>query len=35
VKIGAGAEFLARYTGRAPWATEAMLRELIGPNFRQ
>lgn len=34
VKIGAGAEFLARYTGRAPWATEAALRELIGPNFR-
>jgi predicted cupin superfamily sugar epimerase len=33
VKIGAGAEFLARYTGRAPWATEATLRELIGPNF--
>lgn len=33
VKIGAGADFLARYTGRAPWATEAALRELIGPNF--
>lgn len=34
VKIGAGAEFLARYTGRAPWATDAALRELIGPNYR-
>jgi hypothetical protein len=33
VKIGAGPEFLARYTGRAPWATDALLRELIGPNF--
>jgi len=35
VKIGAGAEFLTRYTGRAPWATEAALRELIGPSYRQ
>ena len=34
VKIGAGRDFLARYTGRAPWATEAALRDLIGPNFR-
>lgn len=34
VKIGAGPEFLARYTGRAPWATEAALRALIGPNVR-
>ena len=33
VKIGAGGEFLQRYTGSAPWATEAFLRELIGPNF--
>lgn len=33
VKVGAGADFLRRYTGRAPWATEAALRELIGPNF--
>jgi len=33
VKVGAGTEFLSRYTGRAPWATEAALRELIGPNF--
>lgn len=35
VKIGAGLEFLARYTGRAPWATDAALRELIGPNFQK
>jgi len=35
VKIGAGADFITRYAGSAPWATEAMLRELIGPNFRQ
>ena len=34
VKVGAGPEFLARYTGRAPWATAAALRELIGPNVR-
>jgi predicted cupin superfamily sugar epimerase len=33
VKIGAGADFIARYAGRATWATEALLRELIGPNF--
>lgn len=34
VKIGAGEDFLARYAGRAPWATPEFLRELIGPNFR-
>ncbi|AOS44562.1 hypothetical protein Verru16b_01625 [Lacunisphaera limnophila] len=34
VKIGAGEEFLQQYTDRAPWATAATLRELIGPNFR-
>jgi hypothetical protein len=33
VKIGGGADFIARYAGRAPWATETALRELIGPNF--
>jgi len=33
VKTGAGADFIARYAGRAPWATEAALRELIGPNW--
>ena len=35
VKVGAGPEFLRRYTGHAPWATELALRELIGPNFQQ
>jgi predicted cupin superfamily sugar epimerase len=34
VKIGAGADWIARYKGSAPWATEAFLRELIGPNFQ-
>ena len=34
VKIGADPAFIARYAGRAPWATEAALRELIGPNLR-
>ena len=34
VKIGAGREFMAKYLGRAPWATEAELRALIGPNRR-
>ena len=33
VKIGAGEAWIARYRGAAPWATEAFLRELIGPNF--
>ena len=33
VKIGASQDFLTRYTGRAPWATAPLLRELIGPNF--
>jgi uncharacterized protein len=33
VKVGAGDEWIARYKGAAPWATEAFLRELIGPNF--
>lgn len=32
VKIGAGDDWIARYRGKAPWATEAFLRELIGPN---
>ena len=35
VKIGAGAAWIARYKGAAPWATEAFLRELIGPNFQR
>ena len=34
VKIGAGADWIARYRGAAPWATESFLRELIGPNLR-
>jgi uncharacterized protein len=33
VKVGAGDSWIARYRGAAPWATEAFLRELIGPNF--
>lgn len=33
VKIGAGPEFVARYRGAAPWVTESLLLELIGPNF--
>ena len=32
VTVGAGAEFVSRYQGRARWATESFLRELIGPN---
>lgn len=34
VKIGAGANWVKRYTNSAPWATPEMLRELIGPNYR-
>jgi uncharacterized protein len=33
VKIGAGPEWVKRYTNSAPWATPQALRELIGPNF--
>jgi uncharacterized protein len=33
VKIGAGAEWVKRYTNSATWATPEELRELIGPNF--
>jgi uncharacterized protein len=32
VKIGAGADWVKRYAGSAPWATPDTLRELIGPN---
>ena len=35
VKIGAGAEWVKRFKGAAPWATEANLRALIGPNWIQ
>jgi predicted cupin superfamily sugar epimerase len=34
VRIGEGAGWIARYRGAAPWATEAFLRELIGPNLK-
>ncbi len=33
VKIGAGAEWVKRYAGSAPWATPKALREMIGPNW--
>jgi predicted cupin superfamily sugar epimerase len=33
VKIGAGEDWIGRYRGKAPWATPALLRELIGPNL--
>ena len=33
VKIGAGADWVKRYAGSAPWATPKVLRELIGPNW--
>ena len=32
--IGAGKDWMARYQGKAPWATPTLLRELIGPNFK-
>src|ERR1700722_5715339 len=35
VKIGAGADWVKRYTGSASWATPKALRELIGPNWIQ
>jgi uncharacterized protein len=34
VRIGEGAAWVARFKGSAPWATEAFLLELIGPNYR-
>jgi predicted cupin superfamily sugar epimerase len=33
VKIGAGPDWVKRYTNSAPWATPEALRELIGPNW--
>jgi len=33
VKIGAGADWVKRFAGSAPWATPAALREMIGPNW--
>ncbi len=34
VKIGAGRDWVKRYTGAAPWATDEDLRQLIGPNWK-
>jgi predicted cupin superfamily sugar epimerase len=34
VRIGEGSAWLKRYTGKAPWASEKILRELIGPNWK-
>jgi predicted cupin superfamily sugar epimerase len=34
VRIGAGADWIAKYEGAAPWATRDFLRGLIGPNFQ-
>jgi predicted cupin superfamily sugar epimerase len=33
VKIGAGPDFIRRYAGKAPWATDDTLRAFIGPNW--
>ncbi|HTW25040.1 MAG TPA: cupin domain-containing protein [Candidatus Baltobacteraceae bacterium] len=33
VKIGAGQDWVKRYTNSAPWATPKALREMIGPNW--
>jgi predicted cupin superfamily sugar epimerase len=33
VKVGAGADWVKRYTNSAPWATPKALRTLIGPNW--
>jgi len=33
VKIGAGPEWVKRFTNAAPWATPEALREFIGPNW--
>jgi predicted cupin superfamily sugar epimerase len=35
VRIGEGQAWIERYQGKAPWATHAFLRELIGPNYHQ
>jgi uncharacterized protein len=34
VRIGEGAAWVKQYAGKAPWATEATLRQLIGPNWK-
>jgi len=33
VKIGEGPAWVSRFAGKAPWATQATLRALIGPNW--
>ena len=33
VTIGADEAFIARFVDRTPWASDALLRELIGPNL--
>ena len=33
VKIGAGADWVKLFAGKAPWATPETLRDLIGPNW--
>src|SRR5581483_6725706 len=33
VRIGAGRAWIKRFENKAPWATPAMLREFIGPNW--
>ena len=33
VKIGAGTDWVKRFTNSAPWATPQALREMIGPNW--
>jgi hypothetical protein len=33
VRIGEGRAWLKRYQGKTPWASEKILRELIGPNW--
>src|SRR6266702_529108 len=33
VRIGEGAEWVKRFAGKADWATEGFLREMIGPNW--
>ncbi|HEY9127001.1 MAG TPA: cupin domain-containing protein [Acidobacteriaceae bacterium] len=34
VRIGEGPDWIARYQGKASWATPQFLRELIGPNYK-
>ncbi len=33
LRIGGGPGFIERFAGKADWATESFLRELIGPNW--